>query len=268
MLAMMRSAVASRAPAPGELLKVSRLFQGQRGQQHSMPSSGLTLKKSSLHGTGVFTTRAFVAREVLEVCPCLLVAKPSVSAFQPRAADDIELLDYLFADRGGHERLLLPMGFGLAYNHGVDDDCNASYRVKLDDKPYILFRALRDMAEDEEVLIDYGEEAGHELQRYEKGMCPIISLSSEMRVDNVRAGVLRIYCRCFLLCPLVRGPGGPGAGASKSSATVIAKDELQRKVELLTSMGFAADASAAALEAAAGDTNAAANSLLADRLVD
>ena len=87
-----------------------------------------------------------MAREVLEVCPCLLVAclasiqsagaqqeegvtliagcaskrpmqgkpflnlsplqrvlqlrKPSVSAFQPRAADDIELLDYLFADRG------------------------------------------------------------------------------------------------------------------------------------------------------------------------
>ena len=60
------------------------------------------------------------------------------------------------------------------------------------------------------------------------------------------------------------------------------------QVELLTSMGFPADAAAAALEAyrgrwhacfvnairlvcnkaAGGDTNAAANSLLADRLVD
>eukprot|EP00439_Symbiodinium_sp_Y106_P078459 s1099_g17.t1 len=61
---------------------------------------------------------------------------------------------------------------------------------------------------------------------------------------------------------------GPEAEATEAPPPAAPLDELQGKLKLLTSMGFPADASAAALEAAAGDTNAAANSLLAERLLD
>ncbi|CAE7884684.1 PNKP [Symbiodinium microadriaticum] len=241
MLMLTRSAVTRRSSLPAVQCSPvfgRCIFQGQK--QMVMP--GLMLKDSSLHGTGVFTTREFAAKEVLEVCACLWVAKPSVAAFQPQATGDVELLDYLFAaDKGERGRLLLPLGFGLAYNHGVEGECNASYHVKLDvAQPRLIFRALRDIVFDEEVLIDYGEDWWQD-----RGWRPLSARS---------AVVLRRK--------MVEAEREAGKGPETAATTP--PDELQRKLKLLTSMGFPADASAAALEAAAGDTNAAANSLLAE----
>ncbi|CAJ1436858.1 unnamed protein product [Effrenium voratum] len=117
---------------------------------------GLSLRPSGLHGLGVFTDRSFAAKEILETCPCLWVSKGSLQ----ERSDTVDLLDYLFEAGKGladdKDRLLLPLGFGLAYNHG--NDANATYQARIDEMPTLIFRAARDLLADEEVLIDYGEE--------------------------------------------------------------------------------------------------------------
>ncbi|CAE7824813.1 PNKP [Symbiodinium sp. CCMP2592] len=359
MLMLTRSVVTWRSSLPAvpcSPLCGRCIFQGQK--QMAMP--GLMLKDSGLHGTGVFATRDFAAKEVLEVCTCLWIAKPSVAAFQPQAIGDIELLDYLFAaDKGERGRLLLPLGFGLAYNHGVEGECNASYHVKLDvGQPRLIFRALRDIVFDEEVLIDYGE-ADSFLSYWSVLPAPMSRSISCLESSSISMGLVARQRLAAAVCSLSRRLatedgwkkfvrkravlevereclGGPDAGGSPARgrerrglpeslrripgdcvrrALATEKDPKPKRskhlrlrlrlmsfrarpgpdsesflrsasqplqLKLLTSMGFPADASAAALEAgripprtaylervqlvqaAAGDTNAAANSLLAE----
>eukprot|EP00434_Breviolum_minutum_P033703 symbB.v1.2.029822.t2/scaffold3305.1/size59406/3 len=202
---------------------------------------GLALQSSSLHGLGVFAENSFLKGDVLEKSPCLWIAKASIPVHHAKKSDSIDLLDYLFDPQGSvskssssEERLLLPLGFGLSYNHS--EDANASYKVYLDDPPLLLFRAIRDISCGEEVLIDYGREWW-----LNRGWQPL-SHNSAMAVDSSKADG-----------KLEENPGDA---------------EMQRKVQLLSSMGFEKTACFQALEAAGGDADVAANQLLAERLIE
>ncbi|CAL1137259.1 unnamed protein product [Cladocopium goreaui] len=200
---------------------------------------GLLLKSSSLHGVGVFAQKAFASGEILERCPCLWVAKNSI---QPSSSvNAVDLFDYLF-DPGevDKDRLLLPIGFGLSYNHS--EEPNASYKVFLEDPPQLVFRATRDISFGEEVLIDYGEDWWLN-RRWQP-----LSQNSSM--------VLRRRMREKVFC----------SGLATTEGTNDNRGDEQRKVQLLKSMGFEEGACVQALEAARGDTNAAANQLLAEKL--
>lgn len=111
-------------------MKRKRLFQNK-----------LFVKKSKLHGYGVFANKNIKKNERIEECYFIL----------SDCEDDI-IIDYVF-DLDGHSALLL--GYGSLYNHS--DHPNADYTLNKKRK-IATFKALQPIKKGEEILITYGEE--------------------------------------------------------------------------------------------------------------
>ncbi|CAK9094189.1 Bifunctional polynucleotide phosphatase/kinase [Durusdinium trenchii] len=229
---------------------------------------GLSVRRSSLHGLGVFVEQRFVQGQTIETCPCLWVAKTSLGeTVSPSGTPStVELLDYLYAPgrRGAEtqDRLLLPLGFGLSYNHG--ENCNATYKVYLEDPPLLVFRALRDLAVGEEVLIDYGEDWWR--NRGWRPLSPGFAVFRRSSVGRDKKG----------------SSGAESDLARKARTNRPIRGASRTMVILLQSLGFPEASCRKALEAerrhwkalngfffaSKGDPDAAANQLLAERLTD
>jgi uncharacterized protein len=110
----------------------------------------IELRKSPIHGYGVFASDFICKDTILEEVPFLEI--PRNVAF-----------DYLFAyPRGGtpEEEMIgvdsttaLALGFASLYNHG--DRANASWRTDTKNKLFVFF-AQEDIQKDEEILVYYG----------------------------------------------------------------------------------------------------------------
>lgn len=100
----------------------------------------LVVKKSSIHGYGVFAGKDFSINEVIEECYTLVTDKGETT-----------LNDYYFKvdDKSG-----LPLGFGGIYNHS--DDPNATYNF-VSELNLLVFHALRFIHKGEEIFISYGD---------------------------------------------------------------------------------------------------------------
>jgi uncharacterized protein len=94
-------------------------------------------------GRGVFAGRAFKRREVIEVCPVIRLATDT-------APDGLE--DYVFRWGAKEDELALALGLGSLYNHSATPNAEFSVRLR---SLTIAFRALRDIAAGEQILIDY-----------------------------------------------------------------------------------------------------------------
>lgn len=104
----------------------------------------LYVASSLLHGQGVFAARSFMLGVIIEICPVLIIP-----AAQRAALDATLLYDhyYEWKDAAG-----LALGFGSLYNHSYDP--NAGYRQHLD-RDLVIVTALRAIAKDEEITINY-----------------------------------------------------------------------------------------------------------------
>ncbi len=103
----------------------------------------LSVRKVRGMGRGVFAGRAFRKGEVVEVCPVVRLAGGA-------EASSLAGLDrYVFEWGDG---LAVALGYGSLYNHSPDPNAAFTPRLSRDD---IVFRALRDIAEGEQILIDY-----------------------------------------------------------------------------------------------------------------
>ena len=102
-----------------------------------------------LGGRGVFATRAFVADDVIERAPLLVIPKRDL---EPRGL----LMSYLFdVDRS---KVGLGLGFLSLYNHRTHS--NATWRI---DRPDLMtITAVRPIAAGDEVTIHYFGEPGDE----------------------------------------------------------------------------------------------------------
>jgi SET domain-containing protein len=97
------------------------------------------------HGRGVFAARPIKAGETIEECPTLEVGENDASGL---------LGDYVFGSASNEQGVVLPLGFGMLYNHSSEP--NTEY---VEDEPGVIaFLATRDIAAGEECTIDYGEE--------------------------------------------------------------------------------------------------------------
>jgi uncharacterized protein len=97
------------------------------------------------HGRGVFATRAFAEGEAVESCPTLEVAGDCVSG---------RLGDYVFGSSQDENAVVLPLGWGMLYNHSYDANCEY-----VQDGPQVItFQTTRKVGAGEELTIDYGEE--------------------------------------------------------------------------------------------------------------
>jgi SET domain-containing protein len=101
----------------------------------------LVVKKSSIHGYGVFAGKAIKAGEIVEECYAIVT----------RGEDDV-LEDYFFNARGKNAVLT---GFGWIYNHSEDANVDYDYYSK---KRLMVFKAAEDIKKGAEIYIDYGDE--------------------------------------------------------------------------------------------------------------
>ncbi|WP_439623725.1 SET domain-containing protein [Gemmata sp.] len=105
----------------------------------------LIVRKARGMGRGVFAGRAFRKGEVIEVCPVIRMPSAPVGS--------LGVLDhYVFKWGPGGEALAVALGYGSLYNHSPTPNARFSPRTARDD---IVFRASRDIAAGEQIVIDY-----------------------------------------------------------------------------------------------------------------
>lgn len=99
----------------------------------------------SRHGRGVFAARALARGETVEVCPTLELPEDDVAG---------QLLDYVFDSPTNTKTVVMPLGYGMLYNHSAE--ANIEY-VEADDGD-IAYVTIRAVAAGEELTINYGEQ--------------------------------------------------------------------------------------------------------------
>lgn len=99
------------------------------------------VKKSNIHGYGVFADKNIKKNERIEECYFIL----------SNCEDDV-IIDYVF-DLKGRSALLL--GYGSLYNHSEDPNTDYTLNKK---RKIATFKAIRPIKKGEEILISYGEE--------------------------------------------------------------------------------------------------------------
>ena len=101
--------------------------------------SYVIVKRSVLHGLGVFASTAIAQGKIIETCPLLRL--------EGLEWTNSNITDYLF----GKNTLLL--GFGSLYNHSSTP--NAAQAMKED---MCVLTALSDIPQGQEILINYGRQ--------------------------------------------------------------------------------------------------------------
>ena len=101
----------------------------------------LIIKKSTLHGYGVFSGKKIKKGELIEEC-YILITK----------GDDKNLEDFYFD--GKNRRYVILTGFGSIYNHA--DEPNATYNINIKNR-LARIKAIKTIRKGEEIFISYGE---------------------------------------------------------------------------------------------------------------
>lgn len=98
------------------------------------------VKKSPIHGYGVFAAADIKAGELIEECYALLAP-----------ADDRLFQEYYFR---GKDNSVLPLGYGCLYNHSADPNIAYEYQPTIQ---AVVFKARRDIHRGEELFSYYGD---------------------------------------------------------------------------------------------------------------
>lgn len=101
----------------------------------------LAIKKSLIHGYGVFAQADIAPDEIIEECHAILTY-----------GGDPVLRDYYYS---AGRYFAVPTGFGLIYNHATDP--NATYHFD-EESELLTFKALRPIKKEEEIVVYYGHD--------------------------------------------------------------------------------------------------------------
>ncbi len=134
--------------------------------ESGLVSKKIVVKKSLIHGYGVFALEDIAEGEIIEECHTLITN-----------GMDETLQNYYFHAK---EESAIPLGFGCIYNHS--DRPNASYFFD-QKKELMIFKAQRLIRQGEEIFTSYGKNwfdgrAIHkkELSRWRKILQPASSM--------------------------------------------------------------------------------------------
>ena len=108
----------------------------------------LEIRKSPVHGYGVFAKDDIKKGELLE--ECFYMVQPGIS--------QVYNMDYLYAwpDYGKPKYMTVLLGYGSMYNSSKkQNDCNAHYKTNVENHIFV-FSAIKDIKKDIEILIWYG----------------------------------------------------------------------------------------------------------------
>ena len=110
-----------------------------------VPPQGVCARESEGRGRGVFALRPFVAGELIERAPVLVVLRAQLEPLRGTLLDDY----WYWWDA---EQNACTLGWGSLYNHA----CPANASFALDHAGRCIeFRAARDIAAGEEITINY-----------------------------------------------------------------------------------------------------------------
>lgn len=110
----------------------------------------IEVRKSRIHGWGVFATEKIVKEEVIEECPFIIID----------GVNDRNFMDYSFNYPAGNfivdkTKFAMCFGYGSLYNHS---DNNNAYWTSYDKRGTYVFYATKDIEKDEEITVFYGGE--------------------------------------------------------------------------------------------------------------
>jgi SET domain-containing protein len=113
------------------------------------PSKKIYVKKSPIHGWGVFAKEDIMENEVFEECPVLTLP------IEKGEATSL-LVDYRFnwPQGGDWQEQVLALGYGSLYNHS--ENANAFWISDLENKTF-KFVSNRLIKQDEEIFVWYGD---------------------------------------------------------------------------------------------------------------
>lgn len=110
----------------------------------------IEVKKSPIHGWGVFATKDIAKDEVIEICPIL---------FLPTKRGQINYIlpDYTFQwpKTDSWTDFVVSLGYGSLYNHS--NNANANWTHDFENKTFIFF-STQPIKKGEEIFIFYGDE--------------------------------------------------------------------------------------------------------------
>ena len=104
------------------------------------------VRRSSIHGRGVFTVGPLSRGSIVEACPALVL---SVDDIRDNGTLSFYVYDW------GDERVALALGYGSLYNHSESPNAYAEIDHV---RNMIIIKALRRIEADEEVTLNYGED--------------------------------------------------------------------------------------------------------------
>ena len=107
-------------------------------------SDNICIRRSEVHGWGVFAKADIQAGETLEEGPFYRLGMGSHA---------MESVRFYWPRDEPWECMAVPAGFSMLYNH--DDEANANWETLEPDQIFRFF-AVRDIAAGEEIFIDYG----------------------------------------------------------------------------------------------------------------
>jgi SET domain-containing protein len=107
----------------------------------------LSVRNAGEMGRGVFAGQRIRKGTVIEICPVIPLSK----ADEATAATTI-MDRYLFSWGEDKQRACIALGFGCLYNHSSKPN---AVGVEVNAQTQIEIVALRDIAKDEQILIDY-----------------------------------------------------------------------------------------------------------------
>jgi SET domain-containing protein len=103
--------------------------------------NAIYVKKSKLHGYGVFAAKTFRKGTIIEECYMII----------SRGGDKV-LEDFYFDATKGKSAILT--GYGVIYNHS--EDPNADYKLNIK-RRLATIKATRTIHKGEEIFVSYGE---------------------------------------------------------------------------------------------------------------
>jgi len=104
------------------------------------------IKQTENRGRGVFATKDFIAGEIIEICPVLILNEQEAKNYE-----NTILGNYLYEWESEEDGAII-LGYGLIYNHSYTP--NAEYIRNFPDKT-MTYQAVKDIKKGEEILINY-----------------------------------------------------------------------------------------------------------------
>ncbi len=105
----------------------------------------IVVKKSKIAGRGVFANRDFKKDEIIEICPTLIENQKKIKGI---------FKDYYYETHAGKNKVVLPFGLCVFYNHSFNPNVYGYESVK---KQKFTNKASRDIKKGEELTVNYGK---------------------------------------------------------------------------------------------------------------